>query len=738
MKRKFYFAAALLAFFVSSPIFAQISLTTMLKIVRAEDERRFDNELQELLKSPDAKVRIRAALAAGRIGNDAAIEPLAEILDKDASAQAREMAAFALGEIESARGADAILKALGKSNESETTRARLLEAAGKIAAANPKNAKSADLGEVILDALEAENAKPNRNREIVLLGIAAAMRSKPPETDFVVAKFLIDKDARVRADALNCLVRLRAVSENLKSSYRTILLADEDPIARANAARALGMSADATAQNLLTEAAVGDEDRRVRVSAIRALAALKDTDSKDAAPKDRKLAAPLLERAETLFADYRKTKIKFQNPPEKNELLEIIAVLGKLLPNSNDERAILFLQNFREADAFSSPETEIAFARIAPEKYLTAKPAGNLSLPREAGKNANAGASFAQGFGAIADVADKEHLKNLAIKNLQLAISVLSGASENNSALKSNAAVVLPELLRAYAKFKKEDLAEILRKQLKNNDVIVRATAIELLSELPPEQIRFDDFETSYRAAMQDFQMNDAILATIEAVGKQKTERATDFLKNIFYTYPDYVTKRKIAYLLKERNAADFSDKIGIPKSIFSSNDYLRAVKRRSHAVKAVVTTEKGVFAIDLLPEDAPLTVENFVRLARRGFFNNVTFHRVVPNFVVQGGDPRGDGNGGPGYSIRCEINLELYERGAVGMALSGKDTGGSQWFVTHSPQPHLDGGYTVFGRITEADMKIVDDLARGDKILKIEIIENKPSQKARTSRTIF
>jgi cyclophilin family peptidyl-prolyl cis-trans isomerase len=153
--------------------------------------------------------------------------------------------------------------------------------------------------------------------------------------------------------------------------------------------------------------------------------------------------------------------------------------------------------------------------------------------------------------------------------------------------------------------------------------------------------------------------------------------------------------------------------------------DYRQALSRKNGTVKAVVTTEKGAFTIDLLPEDAPLTVDNFVKLARTGYFNGIEVHRVVANFVMQDGDQRGDGNGGPGWSIRCEINMVPYERGAVGMALSGKDTGGSQWFVTHSPQPHLDGGYTVFGRVNEIGMKIVDNIVRGDRILSVKIIEN-------------
>ena len=128
---------------------------------------------------------------------------------------------------------------------------------------------------------------------------------------------------------------------------------------------------------------------------------------------------------------------------------------------------------------------------------------------------------------------------------------------------------------------------------------------------------------------------------------------------------------------------------------------------------------------MELLPEAAPLTVDNFVQLAQRGYFRNIAFHRVVPNFVIQGGDPRGDGNGGPGYAIRCEINEELYDRAAVGMALSGKDTGGSQWFVTHAPQPHLDGGYTIFGRVVTG-MDVVDRIVRGDVIQSIVIGQKK------------
>ena len=134
---------------------------------------------------------------------------------------------------------------------------------------------------------------------------------------------------------------------------------------------------------------------------------------------------------------------------------------------------------------------------------------------------------------------------------------------------------------------------------------------------------------------------------------------------------------------------------------------------------RLVVTTEKGEFEIELYNDDAPLTSASLFNLARKGFFRNLSFHRVVPDFVAQGGDPRGDGNGGPGYTIRCEINHRPYARGVVGMALSGKDTGGSQFFVTAAPQPHLDGRYTAFGEVTKGQ-EVVDALLEGDLITEV------------------
>jgi cyclophilin family peptidyl-prolyl cis-trans isomerase/HEAT repeat protein len=140
-----------------------------------------------------------------------------------------------------------------------------------------------------------------------------------------------------------------------------------------------------------------------------------------------------------------------------------------------------------------------------------------------------------------------------------------------------------------------------------------------------------------------------------------------------------------------------------------------------SSAPLARIETDRGVMELVLFPADAPVTVHNFVMLANRRYFDGLRFHRVVPNFVVQAGDPRGDGNGGPGYAIRDELNPHRYGRGTLGMALSGPNTGGSQFFVTHAAQPHLDGGYTVFGQLLRGS-DVLDRLVQGDRIVRITI----------------
>jgi cyclophilin family peptidyl-prolyl cis-trans isomerase len=142
-------------------------------------------------------------------------------------------------------------------------------------------------------------------------------------------------------------------------------------------------------------------------------------------------------------------------------------------------------------------------------------------------------------------------------------------------------------------------------------------------------------------------------------------------------------------------------------------------------AETARITLDNGnTIDIAFYPEDAPKTVENFVTLAKKGFYNGLKFHRVVPDFVVQGGCPKGDGTGGPGYTIPAEFNTKKHVRGTVAMARSQHpDSAGSQFYICYGPTPHLDRNYTVFGQVTSG-MEHVDQIKQGDKMKTVEIQE--------------
>ncbi len=142
---------------------------------------------------------------------------------------------------------------------------------------------------------------------------------------------------------------------------------------------------------------------------------------------------------------------------------------------------------------------------------------------------------------------------------------------------------------------------------------------------------------------------------------------------------------------------------------------------------KAEIHTNKGVMKVNFFEVDAPATVENFVKLSKEGFYNGLKFHRVIPDFMIQGGCPDGNGMGGPGYNIKCETsgNNQFHDRGVLSMAHAGRNTGGSQFFICHNREntQHLDRNHTVFGKVYEG-LEVIDLIRQGDKIEKVVIIE--------------
>jgi cyclophilin family peptidyl-prolyl cis-trans isomerase/HEAT repeat protein len=690
---------------------ARVPQETLLRIMAAEDERRWDEaDLGALLKDASARVRARAALAAGRIGDEGAVAPLAALLNADRDLTVRATAAFALGEIEAEGGAASLLESLRLSKSPEV-RARAVEALGKIAAALPETRADVKkrIGDALVSTLAAEQRLTKSNRALVLLGLTAMLRARPEGGARTLALFLSSPDARVRADALNALARTRS-KESLER-VRAILAADTDAVARANAARVLGVAEDAAAFDLLAQHAATDADLRVRVSAVRALAQL----------NDKRAADPLVRRGGELFAAYKSASVGgAANPPEVNELLEVATALGRVLQNSNDERAVTLLRALRDAGV-TAGEVETSLARIAPSQYLRDRGVADLvsrvSRQRDAAVTWQRVSAVAQGLGEMANVTSAQVGNSVVSLQADAQIALRALVQSPNTPPSA-----LPDLLRSLAAFKPGDLAAVARAALGTDDIIARAAAADILSELPPDSESERALVAALPRALSD-ETDDAALSILGALAKQPGADATAAVRSALEV-TDYLVRRRAADILRERaGGTTAARRVETVNTRNHREDYERAAARTGKSVRAVISTDKGPVTLELLPDDAPLTVDNFVQLARRNYFNGVLFHRVVPNFVVQGGDPRGDGNGGPGYQIRCEINTVPYARGAVGMALSGKDTGGSQWFVTHSPQPHLDGGYTVFGRVVEG-MDVVDRIVRGDRIRSVTITE--------------
>ena len=302
-------------------------------------------------------------------------------------------------------------------------------------------------------------------------------------------------------------------------------------------------------------------------------------------------------------------------------------------------------------------------------------------------------------------------------------VRVLEAASAVSDAVRERYAHDADPLVRAQALVTVADdrvdaNLPLIRAALDDADVIVRGYAIGAYAK-SHDANQLATLQAAEQRSRSDKQ-NDARLAAIGS------------LAGIDYPERESVLRSQLADRdpIVRRIAADaIEQKLKKPRPQYTPLPVMRVDyaqiadwSRRPHT--ATIHMTRGNIQIALLAQEAPITTWNFAQLARAKYFDNSSFMRVVPNFVIQGGDPRNDMEGGPGYAIRDEINLQKYTRAAVGMALSGPDTGGSQFFVTHSPQPHLDGGYTIFGRVIGGMTAVVDQTERGDRVETIAIDE--------------
>jgi len=261
-----------------------------------------------------------------------------------------------------------------------------------------------------------------------------------------------------------------------------------------------------------------------------------------------------------------------------------------------------------------------------------------------------------------------------------------------------------------------------IKTALADDDFVLQGLAIDKIG-----QIKDPDFLPQLKSLIKDGAEAHVTVkrSVVDAAGNFLGGDADSLAEDILYRGlldREYVVSKDAAKIYKAKLNQDKSAFISYPKGLISSRKIKSQLGKYRENPKAKIITAHGEIEMELYFDIAPLTVYNFIRLAKEGFYDSLDFHRVIPAFVVQGGDPHGDGWGGPGYTIRCEYSPLTFKRGTVGIAHSGRDTGGSQFFITLMPLPHLDSRYTVFGQVISG-MEVVDQIVRGDKIEHIEII---------------
>jgi cyclophilin family peptidyl-prolyl cis-trans isomerase/HEAT repeat protein len=625
-------------------------------------------DLIPLLADPEGRVRRRAAQAVGRVGLAEGVPPLAAVLAGDPDSEVRQMAAFALGLIGHRSAAEPLRAALR--DPSPLVQGRAAEALGLIGDAGSAGAiavmASSRAAAVKAAALDAdEGAYPlDPAVEAFRLGIYALTRLKAADALMTVA---LDPAGQPRLAWWPVAYALSRTDDPRVVPALTTLLRSRSSVARAFAARGLGARKAAGSATALVPLAQGwRADPSVAIAAIRALGQI---GSAEAAP-------PLRAAAQARDAD-------------PNVRLEAVAALGLMA----DHEALSIV-----LDAVTDPWPAMRAAALRALKEIDLE----TFVIVLSGLDADPHPSVRTAVVSLLPALGPER----AVPRLS---AHMVGEEPAVAAAAITALLSMPE--------KPKDFTSTLERLLAGGDVIVRAAAASALGELrPPGGERA--LAAAYKAALADdlYQGRAAALAALTKYGAAAAAPTlTEALGD-----RDWVVRLRAAELLRESDpAGDVAARIRPAPGRAIEAYASPALVAPQVSPHVFLDTDKGTVELELAVLEAPLTSESFLALARRGYFSGMAIHRVVPGFVAQAGDQRGDGEGGPGYTLRDEINMLPYVRGAVGMALDGADSGGSQFFITVAPQPHLDAKYTVFGRVV-AGMDVVDRLQQWDLIRRV------------------
>jgi HEAT repeat protein len=631
-------------------------------------------DLTGLLADDEPRVRRRAALAVGRVGLADGVDPLLRLLT-DGDAEVRQMAAFALGLIGDRRARDPLAALLNDASPLvQASAAEALGLLGDPAAASPIGAMVSRIvqsGAVTDIPPDDQDARRDSPAGAFRLGVFALVRLKAFDQ---LAGAVLDSSGQPRVRWWPVAFALQRLEDKRALPALMTLAREPQPYTRALAVRGLGALKDRAASPQLLPL-LANSDRNVTVEAIRALGFMAEP----------RAAQPLLKLIQDRAA------------PLNLRREAVIAVGGIKAPGINDVLLDLLSD--------SSPDIRAAALRATatedPDGFLTA-----LS-GLDPDPNWMVRAALASVLGSLSPEIGLPRLKTM-----------LSDTDQR----------VIPTVLAGLVKLKAPDAATILVDHLKAEDPPVRAAAAAGLGELKPA-LGAPALIAAYERGQNDtlYTGRAAALAALAQYGATTAKPVLEMA----LADRDWAVRRRAAALLEGLDSSSDAARRSRPAPTRIPADAYRTPRLVTPDVSPQIylDLDRGTVQIELAVIEAPLTAENFVQLANAGFFAGLSVHRVVPDFVIQTGDPRGDSEGGPGYTIRDELSELPFLRGTVGMALDWADTGGSQFFITLSPQPQLDAKYTVFGRVVSG-MEVVDAIQPGDIIRRVRVWDGKTEER--------
>ena len=624
-------------------------------------------DLIVLLGDTEARVRRRAALAVGRTGLAAGVEPLGKLL-ADPDPEVRQMAAFAIGLLRGAIARPLLAAAL--KDPDPLTQGRAAEALGQIG----DRADAPAIGDMVR-AHVAAGALSGIDPDDVSYPLAPAVEAVRLGLYAITRLGSFDALwAAVAAENGQMATRwwpvayaFGRVGDPRSAPVLTDLMKTPGRFTAAFAIRGLGGAKATQAVPALRQiVAERKADAPIVVQAIRALAAL----------GDREAPPPLLR----ILAD--------RNADPSLRIEAMTAVSGLIGEGAAD----LFIELLTDRSAAIRGAALRGLARVDPDLFIV------TLAGIEPDRDWTVRAAEATALGTIPPERAMPRL-----------ILLLSDADPR----------VVPAAVAALAAAKPPEAEKMLLERLEADDFMIRAAAATALGDLKATTAA-SALEAAYKRGLGDSTYV-ARAAAMTALNRINPAAARAVLQQALID-PDWAVRVRAVSLLREQGVTGFEETIRpAPSAQALELPALQALAAPAYSPHAFIETDKGTIEIELAVLDAPMTVNSFVTLARANFFAGLAIHRVVPDFVVQDGDPRGDGEGGPGYTIRDELNPRPYLRGTVGMALDWEDTGGSQFFITHSPQPHLDARYTVFGHVVSG-MDVVDRIVQGDVVRGVRI----------------